>query len=69
MLAAGAFESDMSAVEELKLLKPQVSDLARVCNAVARGDLWSWFKSEMSSIPWFIDSFSSPWLRLKKVTR
>ncbi|ETW76839.1 hypothetical protein HETIRDRAFT_389878 [Heterobasidion irregulare TC 32-1] len=29
----------MSAVEELKLLKAQVQDVARVCNAVARGDL------------------------------
>ena len=38
-LAAAAFESGMSAVEELKLLKAQVSDIARVCNAVARGDL------------------------------
>ncbi|KAG2083298.1 uncharacterized protein F5147DRAFT_175424 [Suillus discolor] len=38
-LAAAAFESGMSAVEELRLLKAQVSDVARVCNAVARGDL------------------------------
>jgi osomolarity two-component system, sensor histidine kinase NIK1 len=38
-LAAAAFESGMSAVEELKLLKAQVQDIARVCNAVARGDL------------------------------
>lgn len=38
-LAAAAFESGMSAVEELKLLKSQVQDVARVCNAVARGDL------------------------------
>ncbi len=29
----------MSAVEELKLLKDQVQDVARVCNAVANGDL------------------------------
>ncbi|KAH9058068.1 hypothetical protein EDB87DRAFT_1564499 [Lactarius vividus] len=29
----------MSAVEELRLLKAQVQDVARVCNAVARGDL------------------------------
>jgi len=29
----------MSAVEELKLLKAQVQEVARVCNAVARGDL------------------------------
>ena len=35
-----SFDSNISAVEELKLLKAQVSDLApRVCNAVARGDL------------------------------
>jgi osomolarity two-component system sensor histidine kinase NIK1 len=38
-LAAAAFESGLSAVEELKLLKAQVQDVARVCNAVARGDL------------------------------
>lgn len=38
-LAHAAFESGMSAVEELKLLKAQVQDVARVCNAVARGDL------------------------------
>ncbi|OCH92001.1 histidine kinase [Obba rivulosa] len=38
-LAAAAFESGLSAVEELKLLKTQVQDVARVCNAVARGDL------------------------------
>jgi osomolarity two-component system sensor histidine kinase NIK1 len=38
-LAAAAFESGMSAVEELRLLKAQVTDVSRVCNAVARGDL------------------------------
>ena len=38
-LAAAAFESGMSAMEELRLLKAQVQDVARVCNAVARGDL------------------------------
>ncbi|KAG1828463.1 hypothetical protein DFJ58DRAFT_877186 [Suillus subalutaceus] len=38
-LTAAAFESGMSAVEELRLLKAQVQDDARVCNAVARGDL------------------------------
>ncbi|KAF9448757.1 hypothetical protein P691DRAFT_668846 [Macrolepiota fuliginosa MF-IS2] len=38
-LAHAAFESGLSAVEELKLLKAQVQDVARVCNAVARGDL------------------------------
>ncbi|TDL24345.1 hypothetical protein BD410DRAFT_814134 [Rickenella mellea] len=38
-LAAAAFESGMSAVEELRLLKTQVQDVARVCQAVARGDL------------------------------
>lgn len=31
-LAAAAFESGMSAVEELRLLKAQVQDVARVCN-------------------------------------
>jgi osomolarity two-component system, sensor histidine kinase NIK1 len=35
-LAAAAFESGLSAVEELKLLKAQVQDVARVCKA---GDL------------------------------
>ena len=34
-LAAAAFESGMNAVEELKLLKAQVQDVAHVCNAVA----------------------------------
>ena len=38
-LAAAAFESGISAVEELRLLKAQVQDVARVCNAVACGDL------------------------------
>lgn len=38
-LAAAAFESGMSAVDELRLLKSQVQDVSRVCNAVARGDL------------------------------
>ncbi|OCH85135.1 hypothetical protein OBBRIDRAFT_713985, partial [Obba rivulosa] len=38
-LTAAAFESGLSAVEELKLLKTQAQDVARVCNAVARGDL------------------------------
>ncbi len=38
-LTTAAFESGMSAVEELHLLKAQVQDVARVCNAVARGDL------------------------------
>ena len=38
-LAAAAFESGISAVEELGLLKAQVQDVARVCNAVACGDL------------------------------
>jgi osomolarity two-component system sensor histidine kinase NIK1 len=32
-------ESGMSAVEELQLLKAQVQDVARVCRAVAAGDL------------------------------
>ncbi|ELU41304.1 histidine kinase 1, 2, 3 plant, putative [Rhizoctonia solani AG-1 IA] len=39
-LSAAAFETPgMSAVEELKLLKAQVQDVARVCKAVAEGDL------------------------------
>ncbi|KAG8920499.1 hypothetical protein FRC02_000876 [Tulasnella sp. 418] len=38
-LTTAAFESGMSAVEELQLLKAQVQDVARVCKAVAAGDL------------------------------
>jgi osomolarity two-component system, sensor histidine kinase NIK1 len=38
-LSAAAFESGLSAVEELRLLKAQVQDVARVCKAVADGDL------------------------------
>lgn len=38
-LSAAAYESGMSAVEELRLLKAQVQDIARVCKAVALGDL------------------------------
>ncbi|KAF9031770.1 hypothetical protein BJ165DRAFT_1358177 [Panaeolus papilionaceus] len=38
-LAVAAFESGMSAAEELRLLKAQLTDVPRVCNAVARGDL------------------------------
>ncbi|KAH7100296.1 HAMP domain protein [Auriculariales sp. MPI-PUGE-AT-0066] len=34
-----AFEGGLSAVEELKMLKDQVQDVARVCRAVAIGDL------------------------------
>ena len=34
------FESDMGAVKELRLLKAQISDVARVCNAIAHGDLF-----------------------------
>lgn len=34
-----ACESGINAVEELRLLKAQISDAARVCNAVAHGDL------------------------------
>ena len=33
------FETDKSAVGELRLVKAQVSDVVRVCNAVSRGDL------------------------------
>lgn len=35
---AAAFESEMSAAEELKLLKTQIRDVRRVCEAIARGD-------------------------------
>ena len=38
-LSVAAVESGMSAVEELRLLKAQVSDVARVCKAVTDGDL------------------------------
>ena len=38
--------SDPSEVKELKLLKAQVYDVVRVCNAVARGDL-----SQMVTVP------------------
>lgn len=38
-LSSAAFESRMTAIDELRLLKAQVSDIARVCNAVAHGDL------------------------------
>ncbi|KAK1216934.1 histidine kinase osmosensor [Marasmius sp. AFHP31] len=38
-LATAAMESSLSAVEELRLLKAQVQDVARVCKAVADGDL------------------------------
>ena len=38
-LSTAAFESGLSAVEELHLLKAQVQDVARVCKAVADGDL------------------------------
>jgi hypothetical protein len=38
-LAVAAYESGMNAVDELRLLKAQVQDVARVCKAVAAGDL------------------------------
>jgi hypothetical protein len=38
-LSNTAFETDKSAVDELRLVKAQVSDVVRVCNAVAHGDL------------------------------
>jgi len=38
-LATAAFESGMSVVKELHLLRAQVQDVARVCNAVARSNL------------------------------
>jgi hypothetical protein len=39
LLSNTAFEFDKTAVDELRLLKAQVSDVVCVCNAVARGDL------------------------------
>lgn len=38
-LMSAAFESGIDAVSELMLLKEQVQDVARVCTAVANGDL------------------------------
>ncbi|KAF9498231.1 hypothetical protein BDN71DRAFT_411857 [Pleurotus eryngii] len=38
-LAATAFESGASVLEEMRMLKSQVGDIARVCSAVTRGDL------------------------------
>ncbi|KAG9219473.1 hypothetical protein CCMSSC00406_0005367 [Pleurotus cornucopiae] len=38
-LAATAFESGASVLEEMRVLKSQVGDIARVCSAVTRGDL------------------------------
>ncbi|KAF9527854.1 hypothetical protein CPB83DRAFT_855305 [Crepidotus variabilis] len=38
-LATAPFENGMSPIEELRLLKAQISDVARVCGAVIRGDL------------------------------
>jgi osomolarity two-component system sensor histidine kinase NIK1 len=38
-LSAAAFDSGTSAVEELRLLKAQLPDVAHVCEAVANGDL------------------------------
>jgi osomolarity two-component system sensor histidine kinase NIK1 len=38
-LATAPFESGMRAAEKLRLLKVQVQDVARVCNAAAHGDL------------------------------
>ena len=58
-LAAAAFGGGMSAVKELRLLKAQVQDVARVCNAVAHGDLSQKITvpvqgvvSRMSLTPW-----------------
>ena len=45
-LSAATFESGMSAVEELQLLKAQVQDVVWVCNAVTRGDL-----SQKTTVP------------------
>ena len=59
LLTAAVFESGMSAIEELRLLKAQVQDVACVCNAVARGDLSQKITvpvqgvvSRMSLTPW-----------------
>ncbi|KAF9008664.1 hypothetical protein BDZ89DRAFT_1095245 [Hymenopellis radicata] len=49
-LATAAVESGLSAVEELKLLKAQVEDVARVCNAVANGDLSVQITVEVHSV-------------------
>ncbi|KAJ7279442.1 hypothetical protein C8J57DRAFT_1018852, partial [Mycena rebaudengoi] len=38
-LASAASQGGMDALEELRLLKDQVRDVSRVCNAVATGDL------------------------------
>ncbi|KAI0031298.1 hypothetical protein K488DRAFT_52367 [Vararia minispora EC-137] len=45
-LATAAYESGMSAVDELRLLKDQIKAVASVCSAVARGDL-----SEKVTVP------------------
>ncbi|KAF8884643.1 hypothetical protein BD779DRAFT_1674025 [Infundibulicybe gibba] len=39
LVAPMGFDIEMSAAEELKLLRLQVQDVTRVCNAVAHGDL------------------------------
>lgn len=38
-IAEGNVEDEMNTDEELKMLKTQLSDVARVCDAVSRGDL------------------------------
>ncbi|KAJ7718148.1 hypothetical protein B0H16DRAFT_1337606, partial [Mycena metata] len=38
-LASAATQGGMDALEELRLLKDQVRDVSRICNAVATGDL------------------------------
>lgn len=38
-LMSAAFESGIDAISELMLLNEQVQDVARVCTAVAKGDL------------------------------
>ena len=50
-LMAAAYESGMSAVEELKLLKTQVQDVSRVCQAVARGDLTQYITVPVQGVP------------------
>lgn len=49
-LDTAARESGMNAVDELRLLKAQVQDVARVCNAVAQGDLSQKITVEVRSV-------------------
>ncbi|KAF9021710.1 HAMP TYPE histidine kinase [Hymenopellis radicata] len=49
-LDTAARESGITAVDELRLLKVQVQDVARVCNAVANGDLSQKITVEVRSV-------------------